>query len=135
MPMVETKSPTDSDLLKSVMKTDVPTENVSHVPHNVSLVPYLLLTVIIVLSEEKPLQIVYVQMVNTKMLTTFVNLVLTNVLPVLLKQSVSPVEKTLTEMHQLTVSVLMDIMIIIKLMVFVHLVTLNVLLVLLMKSV
>jgi hypothetical protein len=45
MLMVETKFPTDSDLLKSVMKPDVSTENVSYVPHNVLLVKELLITV------------------------------------------------------------------------------------------
>lgn len=133
MLMVVMKYPTDSDLLKSEPKLDVPLVCVKNVPHNVLLVLDLLIPVPSVLTEEKTSQLVNAQMVNTKMMLITVKIVLQNVKLVTNSTNVTFVPKTLTELIQKIAHVTMDFMILVSLNV--NLVILNVLLVLIMTNV
>jgi len=105
-------SSTDLDLSQLKMKnyTDVPTELVNHVPHNVLLVPNPLTIVTIVSKEELTLQNVTVQLVNTLTLTTNVKTVTSNVKLVPHTINVSNVLNKLTDLPQKNVSVKMDSM-------------------------
>jgi len=90
--------------------TDVLKEFVNHVLHNVLNVLEPLIIVISVSKEESMPQNVPVQMVNTLMLITNVNLVMSNVKLVLIMKFVLNVLIMLTEFPQKNVLVTLDIM-------------------------
>lgn len=115
---------TDSLLSKLDQKINVLMESVSLVTLNVLDVPLPLIIAIYVLLEEKMPQIVPVQMDTILMKISNVDYVTLNVELVLLIMSVLNVLINLTELTQVNVHVMMDIMILVLL--FVQLVIQNV---------